>query len=92
MSVTVRVPTVLKKSTGDSSELEVTAGTIRDILAELTRRYPDFGGKVLEASGKVRLYLNVYLNGDDIRFAQELDTPAKDGDEIAIVPSVAGGR
>lgn len=91
MAVTVRVPTVLKKATGDSAELEVPAGTVRDILAELTRRYPDFGGKVLEG-GKVRPYLNVYLNGDDIRFAQELDTAAKDGDEIAIVPSVAGGR
>jgi MoaD family protein len=91
MSVTVRVPTVLKRSTGDSAEIQVAAGTVGEILAELSRRFPDFGGKVLEG-GRVRPYLNVYVNGDDIRFAKELDTPAHDGDEVAIVPSVAGGR
>ncbi|MGH7448335.1 MAG: ubiquitin-like small modifier protein 1 [Longimicrobiales bacterium] len=92
MSITIRVPTVLRRVTGGQDELEAKGRTVAEAFATLGREHEGFLGKVLTESGELRPFLNVFVNGEDIRFADDLDTPVQDGDEVSIIPSVAGGR
>lgn len=91
MPVTVRIPTVLRRLTGGADELPVAGGTVGEVFAEVGREHGEFLNRITEG-GEVRPFLNVFVNGDDIRFAQGLQTPVKDGDEVSIIPSIAGGR
>ncbi len=91
MGAIVRIPTVLRRTTADQDEIEVAPGTVGEVFAELGKQYPDFLSRITGDSGKLRTFLNVFINGDDIRFAEELDTPVQDGDEVSIIPSIAGG-
>jgi sulfur-carrier protein len=91
MAVTLRIPTVLRRLTGGADELPAQGGTVGEIFAEVGREHQDFLSRITEG-GEVRPFLNVFVNGDDIRFAQGLQTPVKDGDEVSIIPSIAGGR
>lgn len=91
MSVTVRIPTVLRKLTGDQEEIEGAGATVAEVLGDIGARYPEFVKRIYLEDGKLRPFLNVFVNGDDIRFESELDTSVADGDEISIVPSLAGG-
>jgi len=87
----VRIPTPLRKLTNNEELVEVSAATIGDAITELQARYPGIGERLVDEKGEVRRFVNVYVNEEDIRFLQNNKTPLKDGDEISIIPAIAGG-
>jgi molybdopterin synthase sulfur carrier subunit len=91
MSIRVRIPTPLRRFTGGSEEVNVSGGTIAAVVTDLERQFPGIKDRICDEDGKVRRFVNLYVNGDDIRFLSELETPVKEGDEISIVPAIAGG-
>lgn len=91
MAVKVRIPTPLQKLTGDKGEVEVKAANIKDLLEGLEKNFPGIKPRICDETGKIRRFVNVYLNEEDIRFLQQEATPLKDGDEVSIVPAIAGG-
>lgn len=91
MAVKVRIPTPLRKLTHEEELVQVNAGTISSAIAELQTRYPGIRERLVDDSGAVRRFVNVYVNEEDIRFLQNQDTAIKDGDEISIIPAIAGG-
>ena len=92
MSVRVRVPTPLRKFTQGADEVNAQGSNIRSIVEDLEKNYPGIKERICDETGKVRRFVNVYVNGDDIRFLQNLETALKEGDSISIVPAIAGGR
>jgi len=91
MAATVRIPTPLRKLTNNEELVEVKAGTISQAIGELQNRFPGIKERLLDDAGAVRRFVNVYVNEEDIRFLQNQDTAVKDGDEISIIPAIAGG-
>jgi sulfur-carrier protein len=91
MPVKVRIPTPLRKLTHDEEIVQVTAATVGAAIAELQSRYPGIKERLTDDAGSVRRFVNVYVNEEDIRFLQNQDTSLKDGDEISIIPAIAGG-
>ncbi len=91
MAVVVRVPTPLRRLTNGQGEIEVEASTIREAIEKLEEQYPGFRERLLDESGEVRKFVNLYLNDEDIRFLKGVDTELKDGDTLSIVPAIAGG-
>jgi len=91
MAVTVRIPQPLRGLTGDKSTVEAQSGSLSDLLADLETNYPGVQARVLDEGGELRRFVNIYVNGDDVRFVDGLGTAVKDGDEVSIVPAVAGG-
>lgn len=91
MPKTVRIPTPLRKLTNNQELVEVNGSTVAEALAELQRRFPGIQERLLDEKGEVRRFVNVYVNEEDIRFLQNQQTPLKDGDEISIIPAIAGG-
>jgi len=91
MSVKVRIPTPLRKLTHEQELVEVPAGTVGSAIAELQRQFPGIQERLVDEAGNVRRFVNVYVNEEDIRFLQNNDTPVKDGDEVSIIPAIAGG-
>ena len=91
MSVLIRIPTPLQKLAGDKSEVTVDATNLRDAISQLAAQNEEFKTRLLDDSGELRRFVNVYVNEEDVRFLQKLDTPLKDGDEVSIVPAIAGG-
>ena len=91
MSVLIRIPTPLQKLVGDKAEVNVEAGSLREAVAQLAEQNSEFKSRLLDDSGELRRFVNVYVNEEDVRFLQKLDTPLKDGDEVSIVPAIAGG-
>ncbi|MFN3395977.1 MAG: MoaD/ThiS family protein [Thermodesulfovibrionales bacterium] len=90
MAVKVRIPTPLQRLTQGKEEVEAEPGTIIEVITDLDRRFPGLGERISEG-GKVRRFVNIYVNEEDIRFLQAENTPVKDGDEVSIVPAIAGG-
>lgn len=91
MAVKVRIPTPLRKLTHNEELVQVDASTVGAAFAELQSRYPGIKERLLDEQGAVRRFVNVYVNEEDIRFLQNQQTPIKDGDEISIIPAIAGG-
>jgi len=91
MSATVRIPTILRTYTNGATEVTVEASTLHDAIADLDRQYPGISARVLDDSGALRRFVNVYVNDDDVRFLDGLRTPIADGAGISIIPAVAGG-
>jgi molybdopterin synthase sulfur carrier subunit len=91
MAKKVRIPTPLRKLTNNEEVIEVDATTITEAIAELQMRFPGFKERLLDETGAVRRFVNVYVNEEDIRFLQNQQTKLKDGDEISIIPAIAGG-
>lgn len=91
MSIRVRVPTPLRKFTQGSDEVDASGDTVLAMLDDLEQNHPGIKERIMDESGKVRRFVNVYVNGDDIRFLKNVDTALKDGDNISIVPAIAGG-
>jgi len=91
MSVKVRIPTPLSKLTNNEELVEVNAATVAAAINELQSRFPGIKERLLDDSGTVRRFVNVYVNEEDIRFLQNQQTPIKSGDEISIIPAIAGG-
>jgi molybdopterin synthase sulfur carrier subunit len=87
----VRIPTPLRKLTNNEELVEVNGTTIAEAITELQTRYPGIGERLLDEKGEVRRFVNVYVNEEDIRFLKNQQTPLKDGDEISIIPAIAGG-
>jgi molybdopterin synthase sulfur carrier subunit len=91
MAKTVRIPTPLRKLTNNEETVEVQAATIGDAITELQSRYPGIRERLVDDNGEVRRFVNVYVNEEDIRFLKNQHTPLNDGDEISIIPAIAGG-
>lgn len=91
MSVRVRVPTPLRKFTQGADEVNAQGNNVKSILEDLEKNYPGIKERICDESGKVRRFVNVYVNGDDIRFLQNMETALKEGDSVSIVPAIAGG-
>jgi molybdopterin synthase sulfur carrier subunit len=89
--VDVRLPTVLRSHAGGASTVAIEGSTIAEVLSTLVATYPQMSGQVLTEDGHLHRFVNVYVNDDDVRYLQSLDTPVKDGDEVSILPAVAGG-
>ncbi len=91
MPTKVRIPTPLRKLTNNEELVEVTAATIGDAIKELQSRFPGIEERLVDEKGEVRRFVNVYVNEEDIRFLQGSKTALRDGDEISIIPAIAGG-
>ena len=92
MSLTVRIPGPLRRLTNGSAEVAVEGSTVQEALQNLDSSYPGFRDRLYDDQGKLRQFINIYVNDSDIRFGQGLDTPVSERDELSIVPAVAGGR
>jgi sulfur-carrier protein len=91
MAKKVRIPTPLRKLTNNEELVEVDATTIGGVIVELQTRYPGIKDRLIDESGSIRRFVNVYVNEEDIRFLENQKTALKDGDEISIIPAIAGG-
>ena len=87
----VRIPTPLRKYTAGAEAVEAEGGTVAALVNDLERRYPGIRERICDEKGEVRRFVNLFVNGEDIRFVKQLDTPIKPGDEVSIVPAIAGG-
>jgi molybdopterin converting factor small subunit len=90
VSVRVQIPTPLRQHTEGKAVVEVNGGTVQAVLDDLGQKCPGISQRLFD-NGQVRRFVNVYLNDEDIRYLDNLATPVKDGDELAIIPAVAGG-
>jgi len=88
----VRIPTPLRKYTGGAEAVQAEGATIAALVADLDKRHPGIRERICDESGAVRRFVNIFVNGEDIRFLQNLDTAVKAGDEVSVVPAIAGGR
>ncbi len=91
MPVKVRIPTPLQRLTQGKEEVEGVSGTIMDLIQDLDKKFPGIAERISEG-GKVRRFVNIYVNEEDIRFLKAENTLVKEGDEVSIVPAIAGGR
>lgn len=91
MPIPVSIPTPLRPLTDNLDTVEVEGFTVSELIAALEKKYPGIGERLLDAEGNVRRFLNIYVNGEDIRFLQDKATAVKSGDEVSIVPAIAGG-
>lgn len=88
----VRIPTPLRKFTRGAEEIEAAGETVDAVVRNMEEQYPGIRERICDEDGKVRRFVNIYLNGDDIRFLSNLNTTVKDTDELSIVPAIAGGN
>lgn len=91
MSITVRIPTQLRSLTGGANEVHVVAGTVAEAIVELDRTHSGFAGRLLDDSGSLRRFVNLYVGDEDIRFLDGLATRVSEGSQLVIIPAVAGG-
>ena len=91
MAVEVRLPTVLRTQAGGASVVHVDGATIGEVLSKLVAEYPGMSGQVLTEDGGLHKFVNIYVDDDDVRYLQGLETPVPDGAEVTILPAVAGG-
>ncbi len=91
MSVSVRIPTILRTYTGGESEVDAAGGTLAEVLDDLDASYSGIKGRILDESGELRRFVNVYVGNDDVRFLDNLATPTPDGTQVSVIPAVAGG-
>ncbi len=91
MSVSVRVPTILRSYTGGDSEVSAEGSTLAEVLDDLDASYAGIRGRILDDNGKLRRFVNVYVGNDDVRFLEDLSTPTPDGVQVSVIPAVAGG-
>ena len=91
MSVLVRIPTPLRRMTNGKDKVEVESSTLAGMVDSLESSYPGLKDRLIDENGELRYFVNIYLNGEDVRFLQGLETSTATGDEVSIVPAVAGG-
>jgi MoaD family protein len=92
MSLKVVIPTPLRKFTSGVDLVEVEARTVQEVLDSLESKYPGFRAGVCDESGSLKRFINIYINGEDVRFLENLSTRINDGAEVAIVPAISGGK
>ena len=90
MAIKVQIPTPMREQAGGNAEVEVSGGTVKAALDDLVAKHPALATKLFDG-GKLRPYVNIFVNDEDIRFLDELDTAVKDGEIVALIPAVAGG-
>jgi molybdopterin synthase sulfur carrier subunit len=91
MSVVVRIPTPLRKMTQNEAEVSAEGSDIASLIADLENNYPGIKDRICDEQGEIRRFVNIYLNDEDIRFLQGQSTSLADGDEVSIIPAIAGG-
>ena len=91
MAVKVRIPTPLQKLTAGQAEIEMEASTIQNLMEALEKKYPGQKDRLCDEAGKIRRFVNVYVNEEDIRFLAQENSVLKTGDDVSIVPAIAGG-
>ena len=89
---TVRIPTPLRKLTQGAEEVSASGKNIGELIADLEKKFPGIKERICDEQGEIRRFVNIYVNGDDIRFLDNLQTAVKEGDEVSIVPAIAGGE
>lgn len=92
MSVTVRLPGALRDATSGQTKIEASGPTLGEVIADVDRRHPGFRERILDESGRLRSYVNVYIGDDDARTHGGLDAPVPDRSEVMVIPAMAGGR
>jgi len=92
MAITVRIPTPLQKLTQNQAEVKASGTTIKELIEDLEKNFPGIKERVCDETGKIRRFINIYVNEEDVRFLQRDETPLEDGDEVSIIPAIAGGR
>jgi molybdopterin synthase sulfur carrier subunit len=90
MAVRVQIPTPMRQYTEGKTTVEAAGGTVKAVLEDLGAKFPGVTARIFD-NGQVRRFVNLYLNNEDVRYLDNLETPVKDGDELAIIPAVAGG-
>ncbi len=91
MSISVRVPTILRTYTGGESEVSASGDTLAEVLDDLEASYAGIKARILDDSGALRRFVNVYVGNEDVRFLDNLETPTPDGSQVSVIPAVAGG-
>ena len=91
MSVSVRVPTILRTYTDGESEVTANGATLAEVLDDLDASYAGIKGRIVDEDGKLRRFVNVYVGNDDVRFLEDLQTKTPDGSQVSVIPAVAGG-
>jgi len=91
MSVSVRIPTPLRKLTGGADEVAIEGANVGELIENLEAAHPGLKERLCDEAGEIRRFVNVYVNDEDVRFMNGRDTELKDGDEVSIVPAIAGG-
>jgi molybdopterin synthase sulfur carrier subunit len=91
MSVSVRIPTILRTYTGGASEVSADGSTLSEVIESLESSYPGIRGRILDDQGAIRRFVNVYVGNDDVRFLEALDTTTPEGAQVSVIPAVAGG-
>ena len=92
MAITVRIPTPLRRVTDGQDKVDTNGATLREIIDSMESQFPGIKERLCDENGGLRNFVNVYVNGEDVRFLEGIDSATGDGDEISIVPAVAGGR
>ena len=91
MSITVRIPTPLRRITNGQDKIAVEGSTLGEVIASLDAEFPGIRDRICDEQGEIRNFVNIYVNGEDVRFLAGLGTATSSGDELSIVPAVAGG-
>ena len=91
MSVLVRIPTPLRRMTNGQAKVEMDSSNLSELVEKLDSEYPGFKERLVDENGELRYFVNIYVNGEDVRFLKGLETATSTGDEVSIVPAVAGG-
>jgi molybdopterin converting factor small subunit len=91
MSVSVRIPTILRSYTGGDSEVPAAGSTVAEVLDDLEANHPGVRARILDDAGEIRRFVNVYVGNDDVRFLDGLQTATPEGAQLSIIPAVAGG-
>jgi sulfur-carrier protein len=91
MAVTVFIPSVLAKHAGGARSVGVEGNTVGEVLTAVGARHPELGSRLVEATAEATAFVTIYLNDEDVRFLSGADTPVADGDELSLVPAIAGG-
>ena len=90
MSVAVSIPTILRSYTNNARSVSATGGTLEQVIADLEAQFPGISGRLIE-DGKLRRFVNIYINDEDVRFTGSLSAPVSEGDSVTVLPAVAGG-
>lgn len=91
MAVKVIIPTPLQKLTKNQTDVQADGSNIRELIDDLEKNFPGLKERICDETGKVRRFINIYVNEEDVRFLKQDDTSLKDGDEVSIIPAIAGG-
>lgn len=92
MAITVRIPTPLQKLTKNLAEVKADGANIKEMIDDLEKNFPGIKERICDEAGRVRRFINIYVNEEDVRFLKLDKTPLKDGDEVSIIPAIAGGK